>query len=34
MELGSSFVRLVTLNTPMQTELKIDTPFTNYSNLK
>jgi hypothetical protein len=34
MKLGSSFVHLVTLNTLMQTELKIDTPFTNYSNLK
>jgi len=34
MELGSSFVHLVMLNTLMQTELKIDIPFTNYNNLK
>ena len=29
----SSFVRLVTWNIPVQTELKTDTSFKNYSNL-
>jgi len=31
---GSSFVRLVTLNTPVKTKLKIDILFKSNSNLK